>query len=166
MKTSILAAVTLDGFIAHGTHDEEIDWTSAADKKWVKKLTTQAGAVVMGHNTFETFKQPLSERYNIVLTHHPQQQPSQPNTWFTDQDPNQILRQLDAEGYKEAVIFGGSQIFRLFLEAHRVDYLYLTLAPMIFGQGIAFPYESIPTSARLISLMQLSKKETVYKLAL
>jgi dihydrofolate reductase len=51
MKVFLIAAVTADGFIGRDA-SHLADWTSPEDKKLFRKLTTEAGVVVMGSKTF------------------------------------------------------------------------------------------------------------------
>ena len=59
-------AITLDGKIAkHKAHFP--NWTSKEDKKFFAKISKEHKVVLMGANTFSTFKKPLKDRLNVVL---------------------------------------------------------------------------------------------------
>jgi dihydrofolate reductase len=62
-----VAAMSLNRVIGQGN---KIPWHLPDDFKWFKKLTT-GNLVVMGRKTFESLKGPLSNRKNLILTHHP-----------------------------------------------------------------------------------------------
>ena len=164
MKTLIVAAVTLDGFIAHGHHDKKIDWSSSQDKAFARRITTAAGVVIIGYHTFETLKRPLSNRQNIVLTHYPDKQKPQTRTIFTNDSPRKVLKTLAGQGFSEVVVYGGGQIYKLFLKAGLVDKMWLTITPHIFGQGIRFPYQEIHGKTKLCSSRPLGKGEILYEI--
>lgn len=164
MKVSILAAVSLDGYIARTHLDGKIDWTSAKDKDWLHKKTQQAGYVIMGHNTYKSMSKPLTNRINIVYTHNPKQQQIEPRTEYTNDSPEKVLNELAQRGAKEVIIFGGEQIFRLFLAAGLVKIMWLTIAPAILRNGIKFPYSVIAGDTTLLSSRELDKGELLLEL--
>lgn len=164
MKVAIVAAVSLDGKIAKSHHDGKIDWTSEADKQWMHEITQRSGYVIMGHNTFDTLTEPLKDRVNIVMTHHPEKQISHPRTEFTNESPQVILDNLKNRGCQEVVVFGGEEIFALFLQAKLVDVMWLTIAPVILGKGINFPYQSVEGETKLASFRYLGEGEILLEL--
>ena len=56
---------------------------------------------------------------------------------FTDQSPEQILKNLEQEGYTEVALIGGAQINSLFAKAGLINELELTIAPVVFGEGLS-----------------------------
>ena len=70
MKVILMLAMTVDGKIARST-DHAADWTSKEDKKAFVEATKEAGAIIMGRNTFETIGRPLPGRLNLILTSTP-----------------------------------------------------------------------------------------------
>jgi dihydrofolate reductase len=62
----IIGIVAVDRNLAIGK-DGALPWHYSADLRFFKQ-TTIGNAVVMGHRTWETLKQPLPDRLNIVLT--------------------------------------------------------------------------------------------------
>ncbi|HSH31379.1 MAG TPA: dihydrofolate reductase family protein [Candidatus Saccharimonadales bacterium] len=140
MNVILIAATSLDGYIARHPL-EHIDFNSPADKAWFRERTRQAGAVIMGRNTFETFGQhPLPERLNVVVTHQPASEQADPagtsDLQFTNQSPAQILAELERRGHHEAAVIGGSQINALFLQAGLINELFVTITPHLFGSGV------------------------------
>ena len=154
MKVFIIAALTTDGFIAKDENHSAF-WTSKDDKKRFVELTKRAGVVVMGSRTFSTLPRPLKERLNIVYsrTKTAQSFSSTSSTSKTDMattpvdeshgtveitqaEPRELIQSLEARGFKEVAICGGSQIYNSFIKAGVVDYLYLTVEPLLFGAGI------------------------------
>ena len=144
----IIAATSADGYIAKDEHHAAF-WTSKEDKKRFIELTKRAGVVVMGSHTFRTLPRPLHERLNIVYSR--QSHFEGENVETTQIDPHGLLGQLEARGYKEVAICGGSQIYSDFLKAHAVEKIYLTIEPIIFGKGIPLFHEPAQFALTLLS---------------
>jgi dihydrofolate reductase len=135
MRVLLLAAVTVDGKIARGSH-EVIDWSSPEDKRMFMGLSREAGVLIMGRRTYETLEQPLAGRRHIVLTRTPAR-PAPTLVEFTSAPPAQILADLERRGYETAIVAGGADIYRLFVDAGLVDELWLTIEPLAFGSGLS-----------------------------
>ena len=86
----------------------------------------------MGRKTYEIIGRPLPSRLNVVMTRNPEHYVSATNQVFTSKEPGEILSWLEQEGYRTAIIAGGAEVYRLFLEAGLVDEILLTLEPIIF----------------------------------
>lgn len=132
IKAFIIAAQTTDGFIAKDENHPAF-WTSKEDKARFIELTKRAGVVVMGSTTFATLPRPLKERTNIVYS----RSKTFEGVETTTDEPLALLQKLEARGFKEVAICGGSQIYTMFLEAKVVDTIYLTIEPKLFGTGVS-----------------------------
>jgi dihydrofolate reductase len=130
IKTFIIAAMSADGYIAKEVNHPAF-WTSKEDKKRFVELTKRAGVVVMGLNTYRTLPRPLKERVNIVYSPDPIE-----GVETTTKEPKDLLIELEGRGFKEVAICGGSMIYSMFMKAAVVDYLYLTVEPILFGDGM------------------------------
>jgi dihydrofolate reductase len=146
MRVLLVAAMTVDGKIARGSHDV-IDWSSPEDKRMFMGLSLEAGVLIMGRRTYETLERPLVGRRHIVLTRTPSR-PAPTLVEFTSAPPAQILADLERRGYETAIIAGGADIYRLFVDARLVDELWLTIEPLAFGSGISL-LGSAPLNLRL-----------------
>jgi dihydrofolate reductase len=149
-KAFIIAAQSADGFIAKDAKHPAY-WTSKEDKKRFIELTKQAGVVVMGSATFETIGKPLKERTNIVYSRSAKHFEGAETT---HEEPQALLKRLAGQGVKEVAICGGSHIYTLFLKAHLVDKIYLTIEPVIFGKGITLFNEELNMHLQLVSAEQ------------
>jgi dihydrofolate reductase len=157
MKTFIIAAISADGFIARNTH-ELADWTSKEDKRLFVELTKRAGVMVMGRTTFDTIGRALPDRQTIVYSH---KLVDVGGVTTTKESPADLVSRLSAEGYKELAICGGSAIYTLFLEAGVVDELYLTVEPVLFGDGVPFLNGLVGVDLRLLETKQLNDNVTL-----
>lgn len=151
MKTFIIAAITADGFIARDAH-HLASWTSKEDKQFFVQKTKEAGVVIMGANTFETFGKPLKGRLNIVYSRNKQYE----GVEVTTKEPAELLKDLEARGFKEVAICGGATIYTMFMKAGVVDTLCLTIEPLLFGSGVSIFNEPLEQHLTLLSAKNLS----------
>ena len=149
MKCFIIAAMSADGFIAKDENHPAF-WTSKEDKRRFVELTKRAGVVVMGAHTFKTLPTALRERVNIVYSHGRQFEGAETSA----KPPLELLKELEGRGFKEVAICGGSQIYTLFMRAHAVDTLYLTIEPIIFGTGLKLFNADVHSQLQLKSMTQ------------
>lgn len=162
MKVFIITALSADGFLAdkQKAGEKSTAWTSKEDRQFFVTRTKQAGVCVMGANTYATIGHPLAGRLTIVYTTHPEKFPDiapftpeilslpkdTPGVYWTNLPPDQLIDQLTGIT-DEVAICGGSSIYTLFMQAGVVDTLYLTLEPILFGDGI--PLFSAPLTQKL-----------------
>jgi dihydrofolate reductase len=148
MKCFIISCLTADGYIGkHATHAAM--WTSKEDKKRFVELTKHAGVVVMGQNTWTTLAgKPLKDRLNIVYS--PTPLPPVDGMEVTTKSPADLLKELESRGIKEVAICGGSQIYTMFMKSGLVDTLYLTIEPVVFGDGMRLFKEDMDVRLKLL----------------
>ena len=151
IRAFIIAAQTLDGFIAREAN-EPATWTSGADKKFFVERTKQAGVVVMGARTFKTIGRALPNRLTIVYSH---QELTIPGVETTTKPPAELLAELGERGFKEVAIGGGSSIYTLFIKNNLVETVYLTLEPRFFGQGLCLFNEPLDRRLTLVKSQPL-----------
>jgi len=150
MKAFIIAALTADGFIAKSSQ-HLTDWTSKEDKHFFMEKTKQAGVIVFGQNTFETIGRPLPGRHNVVYSRDRAYEGVQ----VTQKDPKALLEELESKGYREVAICGGATIYTMFMEAGVVDKLYLSVEPVLFGQGLTLFNKEIDKKLDLVKVEKL-----------
>lgn len=151
MKIFIIAAQTLDGFIAKNDH-HLASWTSKEDKKFFVQRTKEAGVMIMGSKTFETIGKPMPGRLNIVYSREKQYE----GVEVTSLPPAELIKNLEARGYQEVAICGGAGIYTMFLKAKLVDTIYITIEPLLFGSGISMVNEPLEINLTLRSSNKLS----------
>lgn len=135
MNCFIISCLTADGYIgknsSHAAH-----WTSKEDKKRFIEITKRAGVMVMGLNTWLTFGgKPLKDRLHIVYSPTPLDNLPD-KVEYTNKSPKDLLIELEGRGFKEVAICGGSQIYTMFMKSGLVNKLYLTIEPILFGDGV------------------------------
>lgn len=156
IKVSLVMALTADGFIARGSHDF-VNWSSSADKKFFAGLSKDAKAVVMGKNTFDTFDGILPGRLNIVMT---SQKKDSDNDLllFWHKEPEELIDFLAKKGLKKLVLAGGSFTNYKFYEKGLIDEVFVTISPVMFGQGVSLFNKEINACLELKNLEKLDKE--------
>ncbi len=159
MKLILLAAVSADGYIGRDAGHLATTWTTNSDKQLFLRLAKDVRVLVMGLNTFLTtaeknptaFSKSIPDRRLIVFTHHPETVDDYPaEIETTSEAPKALTERLEAEGVKSALICGGTQIYRQFLETGLIDELYLSMQPTLFGDGVRLLDRRLTTSLSLL----------------
>ncbi len=127
MSFSIIVAVSQNGVIGK---DNDLPWRVPEDWKYFKQTTTKH-PILMGRKTFESLKEPLTDRENIVLTR---------NQNFSAQGITVIssfeeFRKRDL--CQEVFVIGGAQIYKQTLPF--VNKVYLTRIYQDFEGDAYFP---------------------------
>ena len=156
MKVIVLMALTVDGFIGRSGNDFP-NWSGSADKKLFRQVSSQAGVVIMGSRTFDTIGKPLKGRKNVIMTRNKDRRSIWENLVYTNQEPADLLRQLEKEGYREVVLAGGSLVNTLFARQNLIDELYLTYSPIIFGAGVSLFSEPVSMELDLIDFSDIGE---------
>lgn len=149
MKVILLMAMTVDGKIARDSRHFP-DWTGAADKRMFKKMTMDAGVVIMGKRTFQTIGKALPGRLNIVMTRYPEKQVPADGVLFTNDAPSVLLKKISQQGHQKVILAGGATINSLFLREKLIDEMILTVIPKLFGQGMSMFTEAVDQNITLI----------------
>ena len=162
MNCFLIVALTADGFIGRKSDDRSFNWTSKEDKVFYVDLIKSADVIVMGSKTFQTFKKhPKGSRWE-VYTRSPQkfvnEKPKIIQASGTNEKPKELINRLEKEGVNNVVIAGGSSIYTMFMQAGVVDKLYLTVEPVLFGDGVKLFNESLDINLKLESVKQLSSQ--------
>ena len=154
MRVFLIAALSADGFIAKTSTHTPMEWTSKEDKQFFVETTKKAGVVVMGQNTYETIGKPLPGRHNVVYSRDRQYEGVQ----VTQAEPEALLKELESKGYKEVAVCGGSTIYTMFMEAGVVDKLYLSVEPVLFGQGMTLFNKELDVKLVLVQERKLGEQ--------
>ncbi len=95
-------------------------WSIPADEKYFTAMTkADEGIVLVGKTTFRTFRTPLVERKNYVLTHD--RAPIKGASLVHDMDDF-----LDEFHDKVVWVVGGAKIYQAVMQAGKADELYIT----------------------------------------
>ncbi len=141
MDVILIAAITLDGFIARQS-DEVIAWSK--DLKLFKEQT-MGYPVIMGSNTEKTLAVDLIDREKIIV--------------HRNDNPEKILNELNVE---KCFIIGGGMTYTKF--APFLTHMYITPHPIVFGKGIPlFPQLDQELALQFVKMVQVNESEGIYQ---
>jgi len=128
MKLIAIAAMTESNIIAISG---QMPWNCKADMKHFKAATI-GFPVIMGRKTFEDMGgKPLSNRYNIVMSHRDGYQPEGTKVVSSVRDAiSAAYRYCELNDLDQAYVIGGENIYKQF--APHVDYATLSVIDDIF----------------------------------
>jgi dihydrofolate reductase len=129
MIVSLIAAVAENRIIGTG---DELPWRLPADMKHFKDLTT-GHTVILGRRTFETLRQPLPNRRNVVVTRDREYRRTGAEVVHSIEDALS-----NARADEEVFVAGGGEIYELALPY--ADRLYLTIVHAEFEGDTVFPH--------------------------
>lgn len=154
-------AMTLDGKIAKNSSHFP-NWTSKEDKQLFAKISKECGAVIMGYNTFLTFPSPLRDRLNVVFTLE-KNLPEIENVKWVCGEPEDVLKNLEDIGYKQAILGGGAFINSLFLKKKLIDEIIVTIEPKLFGEGLSLFSKAFDINLKNIEVNKINDNSIVLK---
>lgn len=154
MKCSIFCGVSVDGFLAR--LDDGLDFLDAGGAEFhgFDEFLASVDVIVIGRRTFEVVRKigDLSlygTRLVVVLSSSPLDFSSVKGARVEQMsgEPKEIVKQLDARGFKHAYVDGGITIQR-FLAAGVIDRLVITRVPILIGSGIPL-FGALPRDIKL-----------------
>lgn len=170
MQLILLAAQSLDGFITR--HDEPgTTFTSSADQAHFRAALRNFDCSIMGGETYRVSRDFIRAhltptRRRIVVTRDPTRYATEAvagQLEFTaaTSGPAALCATLAAEGHQRCALLGGATLHDWFLAAGRVDELWLTLEPRLFGRGTPFLREAHDLALSLIDVQTLGENGTL-----
>lgn len=164
MRVILFMVMTANGMIAGD--DDAKDWSSKEDWDGFVAMAKKVGNIIIGRRTYDVARKTTGlldvVKLRVVLTHHTDQQPVEPQTVFMNAPPAKILEYVLSKGYDTALIAGGSFINSLFMKAGLVDELYLTVEPVIIGRGIPlFADGDFQSRLKLLEVKTLANHQTI-----
>ena len=130
MIVSAIAAIGQNGVIGH---EGTLPWHLPDDLKRFRAITW-GKPIIMGRRTFESLGRALPGRTNIVLTRRPDYRA---DGCTVADSPAEALSVAASGGATEAIVIGGSEVFRQFMPwCHKV---YLTIVEGEFEGDTLFP---------------------------
>nr|AIA10944.1 RibD C-terminal domain protein [uncultured bacterium] len=166
MKITLVDAISINGKITKGEHD--MSWLSNEDQTEFARLRDQHDVIVLDRKSYESYHpRPQNGKLRLVLTHHPElfiddTVPGQLEFVVMD-DVKTLVAQLQERGCKKLLVAGGGSVAADFLEAGVVNEVYVTLEPVLFGQGKTMLAErTLNVHLKLKSVKQLNETGTLF----
>lgn len=114
--------------------DNKLLWRLPIDMKHFKE-TTLGHHVIMGRKTFESFRSPLKDRTNIIVTRNMDYPVDEPVVVASS--IREALKIAEVAGDEEAFIIGGGEIYSQALG--ETDRIYLTIIHATLEGDTSFP---------------------------
>jgi dihydrofolate reductase len=157
MRVFIIAAMSADGLIGYDSSHRSLDWRSKEDARLFIQLTKEAGVIVMGSTTYNTFRirrAPPGRRL-LVYTSKPESIDGE-GVEATSEEPRALVERLTHEGATALAVGGGATINKLFMDSGLVDEVYLTIEPVFFGRGVPLFSGEVRVALSLLESTKLS----------
>lgn len=136
MKTILYMAVSIDGKTTFDVDD--VSWVSEEDIARFDELMVECGVMLMGSNTFGSFGEdlPNDKALQVVVTNDKEllNKPVN-NVLFTNQAPEEVLSKLEADGFSEVMVAGGSKLNTSLFKLDLIDEIRLIVKPVLLGTG-------------------------------
>lgn len=162
IPVTLIMAISLDGKIAKNS-DHFTNWTSPEDKKIFIETSKDFGMIMMGRKTFSTFPAPLKNRLNVVFSDQAEKEEKIDNVLWVKDEPEKVLEQLEAMGYKKALLGGGSTLNSIFLKKKLINEIMITVEPKIFGAGLSLFNDDFDVDLELMSLEKINQNSFLVK---
>jgi len=162
IKYAAYVAGSIDGKIAKNSLSGS-NWTSKEDRKFFQKSLKFYDAVIIGHNTFNTYKKSLVKRNTIVLTSKASGFKTNGSVVFFNSKKENLRKFLANRKYKSVAILGGPSVYNFCLENKMLDELFVTIEPCVFTAGVPMFAGKLfkKYDFSLESVKRLNKKGTI-----
>ena len=160
VNIAIYMHITPNGMIARLDNGDFSSKLARTDfLKTIKKYEVN----VIGRNTFNVASKssgfPLGGLNIIVSRHKIRTKKEWKNVIVTDKNPKEIIKIIESNGYKSAMVAGGA-LATSFLKEGLVNELYLNVEPIVFGKGIPlFSSENFEKKLKLLQVKKFSENE-------
>ncbi len=149
-----IVATSLDGYIAGP--NGEFDWIGTDPEVDFAAVWAQFDTFIMGRRTYELAIQAQGDAafagMNVIVFSRTLKQERHPKVTLVTELTEDWAKALRAQSGKDIWLFGGSSLFRCFLDAGQVDRIELAVVPVLLGTGIPLlPPPYTPTKLKLVS---------------
>lgn len=136
MKVVLYMAITANGYIAKKNNDTP--WSAEEFTSYYNQVK-KAKHVIVGNKTYPLFRESdfadMGHPLVLVLTRNKSLTGKGKVKYVNS--PQQALKLLESEGFKQALVTGGGETNKAFLEQGLIDEIYLDVEPLIFGDGLS-----------------------------
>ncbi len=167
MKIIMVAVVSANGKSTLGSNPNIYEWTSKEDQDFYFAFLNKSKLIVMGSSTYKAAKHLIKLKkgtLRIVLTRTPEKYENEQKSGmleFSSETPSELVSRLKKK-YNELTLVGGSDVFSSFAKEDLIDKIYLTVEPVVFGQGKDLFLEGdFAMKLKLESIEKLNEKGTL-----
>ena len=159
MHTVAMVVMSLDGCLTR--HDEDgTTFASPADQRFFRQALRTFDCAVMGGGGYRAARERIlanltSGQLRVVLTRRPDRYAAdaQPGVLeFRSDDAASVIRHLATRGYARCALVGGARLLTSCVRSRLLNEFWLTLEPVVFGEGrrlflgaVDFRFELIST---------------------
>jgi len=152
---------SLNGKIAHNQNDK-LAWSGKADKLNFKIQLLKSELAIMGSSTYKQLSlEARSKLKGIILTRHPDDYASEKYSGveYSNLTPIELVAELKSRKIETVALVGGSLTNLAFFKANLVDFINISIAPIILTTGINLvaELEDIRVNLELIDFIRLDK---------
>lgn len=140
MKVTLFMAISLNGIIARKNNEE--DFLSDDNLKTSIDLIRKTGCVIWGRKTQEMvaswendYLEEINDVKKVVVSRSAD--PKLEGNYLSAVSPADALEKLAKEGFKEAILSGGSGLNSSFAKESLIDEIILNVEPVVIGKGIS-----------------------------
>ena len=156
MKVILYMAITTNGMIAR--KNLETPWSDEEFTSYYEKVK-EIGNVIVGSRTYPQFLESdivsMGNPLMVVLTRS-EKVSSKENVVFVS-SATKALELIKDKGFEQALVTGGGETNKAFLETGLIDEIYLDIEPRIFGEGIPlFSPSNVELKLKLLETKKIS----------
>ncbi|MBT3226171.1 MAG: hypothetical protein HN580_22685 [Deltaproteobacteria bacterium] len=138
LKITLIMVMSANGMISQERDQDSFEWNSPDDRKQLLEKIQSIGNVLMGANTYRIIEDRLYRGVNFfVLTHHLSRFRPHKQVTFIQGDALDVCQQLQKKKITHIALLGGAKTNSIFLDANKVDELFLTIEPLLLPAEIS-----------------------------
>lgn len=165
MKIILPVVMSADGRITKGDIGLSHLWNSKEDSAFFLDLVSKHNVLIMGSGTYEVARPKATpDKLRLILTSQPERYAESviPDSLeFMKATPKEVVQLLEKRGYSQGLLVGGMSVYTEFLKEGLVDELYLTVEPLLFGEGLTLADGTLDIAMSLLEVRQLNERGTL-----
>jgi dihydrofolate reductase len=153
-------ATTPNGIIAK--KDDDTSFVSDVEWRNFRRMIKSTGNMIIGRRTYEIMRGNKEfrglEKIPVIIVSKKLQKTLNQRHHIV-RSPKDAVAFLKKQGFKKALVAGGSKNNSSFLKENIIDEIYLDVEPTIIGKGIPLFQANIESRLKLIGIRKLSRNE-------